>query len=58
MPITWMLAAAAVATAIGAIAISRSVGAAGNVARSGEGTNSIDDGLSLRNVAQLELSRL
>lgn len=50
--------AAAVATTIGAIAISRRIGAAGNIARSGEGSYCVDDGLGLRHIAKLELSSL
>nr|DAE38862.1 MAG TPA: hypothetical protein [Caudoviricetes sp.] len=53
-----MLAAAAVAATIGPIAIRRSVGTAGDIAGNGEGAHRIDDGLRLREVAQLKLSRL
>lgn len=58
MPKFQELAAAAVATAIGAIAVSRRIGAAGNIARSGEGSYCVDDGLSLRQVTKLKLGSL
>nr|DAH42948.1 MAG TPA: hypothetical protein [Caudoviricetes sp.] len=53
-----MLAAAAVAATTSSIAIRCSVGTASDIAGNGEGTHRIDDGLRLREAAQLELSCL
>nr|DAE34761.1 MAG TPA: hypothetical protein [Bacteriophage sp.] len=53
-----MLAAAAVAATTSSIAIRCSVGTASDIAGNGEGTHRIDDGLRLRETAQLELSCL
>ena len=50
-----MLAAAAVATTTNPITIRCSIGTASDITGNGEGTHRIDDGLRLRDVAQLEL---